>query len=380
MKVVLYANTDWFMHNFNLPLATKLRDQGYDVILLTPPGSYSKNLIRLGYRWVGVPMCRRSLNPFREFTLVLWLARFFKKERIDLVHAFTLKCTIYASLAAIMSGVPSRINALTGMGYVFTSADLKARLLRPLVCNLMKLAFRGRGVRLVVLNNEDLIFAHRFRLIDPSFVRYVPGAGIDCSRFSPTSSGSKHTKFRVLLPARLLWDKGIAEYVDAARLLKAEGRDIDFLIAGLPDAGNPASVPETLINTWVKEGIIQWLGHVEDMPELYRSVTVVVLPSYREGLPTCLTEAAASALALVTTNVPGCREVVTHEVDGLLVPAGDYRALAAAIARLQDNPDLCLCFGQRARKKALSTFATCIITESTLAIYSELTSRVAAGD
>jgi len=142
-------------------------------------------------------------------------------------------------------------------------------------------------------------------------------------------------RFRVLLAARLLWDKGIAEYVEAARRLRSEGHTVDFLLAGDPDPGNPAAVPEAAVRQWSAEGIVTWLGHVDDMPSLLRSVQVVVLPSYREGLPKGLIEAAACGLPLVTTDVPGCREVVTDGVDGLLVPVKDANALAAAILRFQ---------------------------------------------
>ena len=178
-------------------------------------------------------------------------------------------------------------------------------------------------------------------------------------------------RLRVLLPARLLWDKGLAEYVHAARLLHADGRPIDFLLAGDPDSGNPAAVPEADVLEWARQGLVQWLGHVDDMPALLRSVDIVALPSYREGLPKGLIEAAASGCALVTTDVPGCREVVTHEVDGLLVPVRDGEALAKAIGRLQQDPGLRVRLAEAGRGKALQRFDERIVVSRTLDVYGE---------
>jgi glycosyltransferase involved in cell wall biosynthesis len=176
----------------------------------------------------------------------------------------------------------------------------------------------------------------------------------------------------VLLAARLLWDKGLDEYVSAARELKAQGRDIEFLLAGSPDPGNPAAVPEEIVRAWANERLVSLLGHIDDMPALFRSVNAVILPSYREGLPKGLVEAGACGLALVATDVPGCREVVTDGVDGLLVPAHDSKALAAAIARLHDNPVLAARLGVAAREKALREFDERIVIERTLSVYEEL--------
>jgi len=176
----------------------------------------------------------------------------------------------------------------------------------------------------------------------------------------------------VLLAARLLWDKGIAEYIAAARQLLGEGRAIRFLLAGDPDPGNPAAVPEATVRAWADEGVVDWLGHVDDMPGLFATVDIVVLPSYREGLPKGLIEAAACALPLVTTDVPGCREVVADGVDGLLVAVRDAPALAGAIARLQDDPALARRLGDAARIKALARFDESVVIRDTLAVYREL--------
>lgn len=374
MKVLLFANTEWYLFNFRQSLARALRDAGHDVLLVSPTGPYGERLREAGYRWEPAPMVRRSLNPFREYALVQWLRRLIGREKVDLVHGFTIKCAVYGSIAARLEGIPARVNAVAGMGYVFTSNAPRALVLRPVIRRLFRYALDGEGARLILQNPDDVDLFARARLVKPENVRLIPGSGVDCSRFSPVDQGSSPAggRFRVVLPARLLWDKGLAEYVAAARLLRQQGAKIDFLLAGSPDPGNPAAVPEQVVRRWVEDGLVQWLGHVPDMPALLRSVHAVVLPSYREGLPKGLIEAAACALPLVTTDVPGCREVVTDGVDGLLVPAKDAAALAAAIAKLSEDPALCERLGAAARRKALAEFDERSVIERTLGVYREL--------
>lgn len=372
MKLILFANTDWYLYNFRRSLILALRDAGHEVLLVSPAGPYGKKLCDLGFRWIPAPMKRRSLNPLRELVLLMWLKHLIVQEKADLIHGFTIKCAVYGSLAARLAGVPARVNAVAGMGYVFTSDDLKARLLRPVVRTLLRLALDGHNSRLILQNPDDVVLFERALLVDSARVRLIAGSGVNCEHFTPTSAHEQEKSFRVVLPARLLWDKGLAEYVEAARHLREKGRDIEFLLAGDLDPGNPAGIPESTVRRWVDEGLIQWLGHVDDMSKLFHSVDAVVLPSYREGLPKSLIEAGACGLPLVTTDVPGCREVVTNGVDGLLVPMKNVQALAEAIANLQDNPTLRVKLGTAARKKVLAEFDERIVIERTIAVYQEL--------
>ena len=375
MKIVLFANTEWYLYNFRRSLAMTLRDAGHEVLLVSPPGPYGEKLQALGFRWLPAPMQRLSLNPLRELALLWWLYRFLRTEKVDLVHGFTIKCVVYGALAARLAGVSARVSAVAGMGYVFISDSAKARLLRPLVRLLMRAALDGSNARLILQNPDDVTLFKQARLMQPQRIRLIPGSGVDCQRFVPAATRGERP-FTVVLPARLLWDKGVAEYVEAAQILRAEGRDFIFQLAGEPDAGNPAAVPVTTVQDWVAAGLVQWLGHVSDMPGLFQSVDAVILPSYREGLPKGLIEAGACGLPLVTTDVPGCREVVEDGVSGLLVPMKDATALAVAIARLQDDSDLCAQLGQAARAKALSEFDEKIVIARTLEVYRELLEKV----
>ncbi len=376
-KIILFANTDWYLYNFRRSLARALRDAGHEVLLISPQGEYGPKLRADGFRWQAVPMQRRSLNPLREAMLLQYLCRLFRRERPALVHGFTIKCAVYGSLAARVARVPACVNAVAGMGYVFTSSSLHARALRPLVRSLLRVSLDGKNARLILQNPDDVAWFSRTALVQAERMRLIRGSGVDCARFAQRSP-RREGALRVLLAARLLWDKGIAEYVEAARILRARGRMIRFLLAGSPDPGNPAAVPESMLREWISAGLLEWLGHVDDMAGLFAQVDAVVLPSYREGLPKSLIEAAACGLPLITTDVPGCREVVTDNIDGLLIPPRDADALADAIARLQDDPQLAQRLGEAARAKALAEFDERIVIRKTLEVYRELCALPAA--
>jgi len=374
LRVLLFANTDWYLFNFRLTLAKAARDEGADVVLASPPGPYGEKFRAEGFRWVSVPMVRRSLNPMRE-VFVLWaLWRLYRREKPDIAHHFTIKCVVYGGLAAKLAGTRGVVGAVTGMGYVFSSKELLARRLRPLVCRLLRFAISGRQSRLIVQNPDDRRVVVDAGLMDASHVRLIAGSGVDTQRYHPRSDApcaSGRTP-SVVFAARLLWAKGVAEFVRAAQALRAEGLKIQFLVAGEPDAGNPASVPEEQLTAWREEGSVSLLGHVQDMPALMATADVVVLPSYREGVPRSLIEAAAAGLPIVTTDAPGCREVVEDGVNGILVPVRDAAALTAAIRKLVLDPALAARMGAASRQKALAQFDERIVLANTLAVYREL--------
>ena len=352
LKLVLFANTDWYLYNFRRSLAAALKNAGHEVLLVSPLGPYGEKLRALGFRWTPAPMRRASLNPLRELALLFWLWRLMRREQPDIVHGFTIKCAIYGGFAARLAGA-ARVNSVTGMGYVFIGDAPKARLLRPIVRALMRSALGGDRARLILQNPDDVRFFERNGISTRAQIRLIPGSGVDCARFLPPAPGQERAAgepLRVVLAARMLWDKGVDEFVNAARLLKAENRNLRFVLAGSQDPGNPASIPEKTLLEWQASGLVEWLGHVDDMPGLLAGADIVALPSYREGLPKSLIEAAACARPLVTTDVPGCREVVTDGVNGLAVAARDAKALARAIARLQDDPTLADRLGQAARE------------------------------
>lgn len=373
MKVVLFANTEWYLFNFRLPLAKALRDAGYEVLLLSPPGPYGERLEAAGFRWIEAPMERRSLNPFRELRLINWLRQLIRDEQIELVHGFTIKCAVYGALAARLAGDRARVCAVAGMGYVFSSQSWRARLLRPLVRLIMKFGMGGRRARLILQNHDDVKAFEKARILPPERIRLIRGSGVNCALFRQHAERRDNEPLRVLLAARLLWSKGVEEFVEAARLLKQRDQSAQFLLAGTPDEGNPDTVPEEVLQQWCDEGLIERLGHVDDMVELLASVHVMALPTtYGEGVPRSLIEAAASGLALVATDTPGCREIVVNEQTGLLFPSRDVTALANSIERFIKDPKLANRLGQAARAKAVSEFDEKIVVGRTIEVYEEL--------
>ena len=375
MKFVFYANTDWYLYNFRLSTALRLKSEGHDVVMLSPPGEYGERFESHGLRWIQLAsMDRASLNPLREAATIRDLTRVLKHERPDLLHNFTVKCAIYGAIAARAAGVPAVVNAVAGMGYVFSSERMLARSLRPIVKLLMRGTLGGKGTRLILQNPDDADAFVRARLVPQQQIRVIRSSGVNLERFLPVDPYAEARPLRVLLAARLLWEKGIGEYIESARLLRAEGRTIEFVIAGSPDPGNPRSVSREQAESWVAEGLVDWRGHVEDMPALMRSMDVIALPSYyREGVPKSLIEAAACGLAVITTNLPGCREVVSeHGVDGLHVEPRCARSLAERIAQLDDDRPLVRRLGDSARRKAMEHFDEQMVIRRTIEVYDEL--------
>lgn len=371
MKILFFANTDWFIYNFNRALALELADRGHEVVMVSPPGLYSDRFSKIGFRWHAAPMSRRTLNPLRELLLLFWLYRLFKIEKPDIVHNFTIKCVLLGSMAAWLANVASCVNELTGLGYVFTGKGIKTGIIRRVVLFLFRFVLTRRNYSLLLLNKSDFEFFKKLELVSPKSLHLVLGVGVDCDYYIPVKT-RKNEKFRVALPARMLWDKGVGEYVNSAEILKTQGKDIEFWLVGDIDTGNPTSIDKDILIGWVESGLVKWLGHVEDMRDVYSAVSVIVLPSYREGLPTSLTEAAACGLPLIATDVPGCSDVVFDGLNGMLVNVKNSAELASAIEQLSEDPILCQRYGEASREIALAIFDKNIIFQQRLHIYNEL--------
>jgi glycosyltransferase involved in cell wall biosynthesis len=370
VKVILFANTDWFLYNFRLRLAIALRQRGAEVVLLSPPGDYSTRLEQAGFRWLPFRMARRGMNPLAELGTILRLARLYRRERPELVHHFTIKCVLYGSLAGRWTGVPAVVNAITGLGYVFTEGGRTAgswpkRLLRTLVSFWYRLALRGTQV--IFENQDNLAEFVRQGLVRPEAAHLVRGAGVDVTAFRPSSEPAGGPV--VMLAARMLWDKGVGEFVEAARRLRAEGVQASFVLVGDTYADNPAAIPIEQLRAWQQEGAVAWWGWHDDMPAMIEKAHVICLPSYLEGLPTVLLEAAACGRPVVTTDVPGCRDAVLPNVSGLLVPVRDVGALADAIRRLIQAPDLRRKMGRAGREMVERDFSTEHVIAGTVGVY-----------
>lgn len=365
MKIVLFANTDWFLYNFKLSLACALRERGDEVILLSPPGEYGPRLRELGFRWEALPVSRSGINPLAEMLAIRRIACLYRVLHPDLVHHFTIKCVIYGSFAARRAGVRRVVNSVTGLGFALLANTLKARMIRPVVLALYRRALRGTSV--VFQNRDNLETLAGYGVLQSSQIGVIPGDGINTSRFHP---GDKPRQPVVLMMARLLHSKGIADFVAAARSVRQRMPEARFLMAGAPDPGNPESVTGAELEAWRAEGGVEFLGQRSDVLELNQAAALVVLASTQgEGIPRALLEGAACGAPMVATDVPGCREVVIDGENGLLVPPAMPSLLAEAILRLLRDESLRQRMGQVARERVEAVYSDHQVIAQTCAVY-----------
>lgn len=315
---------------------------------------------------VPLDMRRASHHPLRELKTLIQVYRLLRDLRPRLLHAVGLKPVLYGSFAAWLLGMDV-VCALAGMGYLFTAGSLRARLVRRMVVIWMRLMFLSRRTRVVLQNDDDAEKLIGYGVAVPSQVVIIRGSGVDLDHFQPLPEPQGEVVFAVV--CRMLADKGIREVVLAARLLHWKGISCRVQLIGDPDCQNLSSLSRAQIETWVREGVVEWAGYITDVREVWRTAHVCVLPSYREGLPKALLEAAACGRAIITTDVPGCCDVVTDGVEGLLVPSKDWLGLAAAMERLALSPDLRRTMGAAARQRAEREFSQTIVVDQTLALY-----------
>jgi glycosyltransferase involved in cell wall biosynthesis len=326
---------------------------------------------REGLRFLPLSLRRRSTNPARELLTIVELVRLYRRERPDVVHQVTVKPILYGSFAARLAGGPARINAIPGLGYLFLGRGMKGRLRRRSAMRAYKWALAGERSRTIFQNAED-----RQLFIDEGAVRaeqaiLIRGAGVDVTRFVPRPEPAGPPL--VMLASRLLWDKGVGDFVEAVRRLKRDGVACRAILVGKPDTENPHAVSCDVLRRWEAEGVVELWGHQTDMPAVLSRSAVVVLPTYYpEGLPKILLEAAASGRAIVATDVPGCRDVVRHGENGLLVPPHDTSSLAAALLSLLSDRARREAMGRRNRLRAEREFSDDLVFSQTLRVYHDL--------
>jgi len=369
-KILLVANTGWYLYNFRLPLARHLRSIGLEVVFVSPSDAYVQRLTSEGFRHVGLRLGRQSMNPLRDLDTLLNLFGVYWCERPRAVHHFTIKCVLYGTIAAKLAGVRSVVNAVTGLGSVFSDNRFSLRMLNPFVRVLYRTVLRSRRAQVIFQNPDDLNSFVSAGLVAPEKTTLIRSSGVDTKRFSPRAGGPDEPPARIVLFAsRILREKGIYEFVEAARLLKSRGYKVTFQVAGEPDQGNPGAVPAATLEAWRKEGAIDFLGHVDGIERVMAQASIVVLPSYREGVPKVLIEAASMGKVIVTADSPGCREVVIDGHNGLLVPPCDATALSVAIQRLLDEPATCREMGLRGRSLAVECFDEKLVIGKTVELY-----------
>ena len=370
-RLIYLVTEDWYFVSDTLPLAVAAMAQGYDVAVATRIDKHADTIRNAGLNLLPLErMTRSGIDPLSEARSVAEITALYRREKPDLVHHIALKPVILGSQAAQTAAVPGVVNSIMGLGYVFTSGNIKARALRPVIRGFLKSIVRRPNVRVLVQNSDDRLDVSMIANVPRDNIRLIRGSGVDTNRFVP--SPMPDTTPLVVLPGRMLRDKGVLEFVAAARELRRSGIIARFALVGMPDAGNPNSISSGEIQNWVEEGVIEYWGYRAGMPEVLAQASIVCLPSYREGLPKALLEAAACARAIVTTDVPGCREAVCHGENGWLVPPHDAASLARTLGEAIANRELCAKFGATGRQMAENHFAAHIIIGQTLEIYEEL--------
>ena len=365
-KIVFVAAPPAFFVSHRLALASRARSAGYEVVVATPEGEGVDAIRAAGFAWHPIAYDAGGMNPIRDVLTVWSLVRLFGKLRPTIVHNVTVKPVLYGTLAARITKVPRVINAISGLGYLFT-ADRRLR--RWLGIAMYRLLMRHPDMRVILQNQEDLALFTRHGLAAANSIRLIRGSGVDISLFRPRPREGATPI--IVQTSRMLADKGVREFIAAAREVKKRRPDARFLLVGPLYPGNPTALAQNELEAAEKEGAIEWLGYRSDIADILAMTTIFCLPSYREGLPKSLLEAAACALPLVTTDTSGCREVVTDGENGLLVPVADAEALAKAIVRLLDDPELAGRLGQCARERVEREFALDQIIDQQIALYAE---------
>jgi glycosyltransferase involved in cell wall biosynthesis len=371
MRIVYVVNTPRFFLTHRLPVAQAARAAGYEVHVAGPDGPEIAEIAAHGLAYHRVPLARSSVAPLQELRTIRALHALYTSLQPGIVHHITLKAILYGSVAARLARVPAIVNAVTGLGYLFASNELRARVLRRIFLWIAPWVLRGQRVRTIFQNpdDRDLFVAASIVRSDASVV--IRGSGVDVAAFSP--SPEPEGVPMVALASRMLWDKGVGEFVDAAGRLRDSGVRARFVLVGETDPGNPSGIPVEQLRAWTENGTVEWWGHQQDMPGVLARAAIVALPStYREGVPKVLLEAAAAGRPIVTTDTPGCREVVRDGMNGFLVPPGDAVALASALHELLRDGALRKRLGGHGRAIAESEFSIETVVTKTLNVYREL--------
>ncbi len=370
-RLLFVVNEIDFFLSHRLPLATGAATAGFEVHVATKMGEGVERIRALGFAHHCLSLSRSGKNPFTELRTVWTIFKLFRCIRPDVVHLVTIKPVLYGGIAARLAGVPGVAAAVSGLGFVFISSGLKAQLVRGVVAVLYRLALGKRNLKVIFQNLDDRDVLLRLGAVLSDKTVLIPGSGVSLSEYSVVPEPDDVPV--VSMVARLLWDKGVGEFVEAARLLNEKGVLARFVLVGAPDPGNPTSVTQAELDTWREEGYVEVLGFRRDIAEIFAASNLVVLPSYYgEGLPKVLVEAAACGRVVVTTDMPGCRDAIEPNITGLLVPARNAGALADAIQQLIEDKPLRYRMGKAGRELAERKFSIEKIVDAHLEIYRSL--------
>ena len=367
-KLLYVANEDWAFLLNRLPMARAARSAGYEVHVATCVSQGAAAIEAEGFILHSIPLQRGATSPLSAMRAIVALRRVTARIRPDIAHYSGLQCCVFGSIAAFGRGVPY-VSALTGMGYVFTSATWRSRLLRAILKRLLPALLDRPGTVVLVQNPDDRAALADLGINEKRIV-LILGSGVDTDALQPSPEPDGPITYG--FAGRLLTDKGIRALVAAHDIVRSQGMETNLLIAGNPDPANPASVSLEEVSEWTQRPGITWLGHVKDIASLWKRCHFAILPSHREGLPGSLMEAAACERSMIATNAPGCREIVIDDQTGLLVPIEDPKALAQAIIKLATSPELRARYAKAARELVVSKLSAQIVGDEIVRLYTTM--------
>lgn len=370
MKILFLVTEDWYFWSHRLSLARAVRDKGAEVLVMTRVVHLEGALKREGFTVIPWHIKRGSLNPFREFYAFVQVFAAYRRTRPNLVHHIALKPIVYGGLAALLCRDIPSVNTVAGLGHVFTSESRRMYILRRVLIILFRRVLKRKSAMTAFQNNENRDFLVETGVVSEEQTVVIKGSGVNVREFTPRPEPKGIPV--VLMASRMLWEKGVGEFVEAAKILRNQGVSACFVLVGESDPANPSSIPEAQLLAWENSGTVEWWRLRKDMPEVFAQANLVCFPSYLEGLPKVLIEAAACGRAIVTTAVPGCREVVRDGYNGLLVPARNANALAYALDTLLKDPVLRARMGALGREIAVRDFSEELVIEKSFAVYAEL--------
>jgi glycosyltransferase involved in cell wall biosynthesis len=368
-RLLYVENFFYSFRSSRLKLARAAAMQGFDVHVAVPLQGVSPKMLQSGVEWHDLAI-DRHINPLREAKTIGSLVTLYRRLRPDLLHHVRSKAIVYGGLAARILGIGAVVNTLTGLGHAFQNDSTRARLLRVPLRDGLRLACRHANQRLVVQNSDDFALCQRRGFCPASRLVLIKGSGVDLDKYRPVPEPA--APVLVILPGRILWDKGVREFVAAAKHLRDSGMRARFALVGRVDSDSPAAVSVATVKEWEEAGVVEWWGWRDDMQQVLSQCHIVCLPSYGEGAPRALMEAAACARAIVSTDVAGCRDVVIDGRNGLLVPARDTQALAAALRRLITEPELRLRLANNGPPMMEESFSLRAVISKNLALYREV--------
>lgn len=367
-KIMYVVNVDWFFLSHRLPIALEAKEKGYDVTIVAIETTKRNEIESHGFKFIPIPTSRAGTNVFNELNVLFFLWKLYRKMRPDILHHVGVKPVTYGSVIAKIVKLPKVINALSGMGYLFINQK-KNIIIHRIVMRFFKFGFNNPNLRFILQNKDDFNDVEKLDILSTNQLFLIKGSGVSLAEFG-FSELPQSTILKIILPARMLWDKGVGEFVNAARILYPKYKEqAEFILVGDVDVENKSSISEKQLIQWESDGIIKWVGFQKNMKEVIASSHIVVLPSYREGLPKSLIEACAIGRPIVTTDVPGCREVVVNGVNGFLVPEKDSVLLAEAIEKLILDKELRTKMGRKGREIAEENFSIDHVIQKTFEIY-----------